>query len=709
MSPLRLLLCCLPPCLGVVAWWAANESTATRARRGGDLVAMLPGALPAFNPLLPTSAMEQELVDLMYEPLLRASTRENAGAGAGENGLLEPVLASHWEWSQQITCWFASAAIASQAADHLRALDADRWIALNLDAVVTDDSQLTLGFSSPTGRGPDEALKELVPFEPLPVDFVRVQVNDQARSYHEHFMASAVERRHIRRAWFDRSGQFAELVICGAPGDAVEEMRQYYLGRPDLEASIQVLDRVAALREPVLEFRLAPNRFWPDQTPVTASDVAATVNHVLRYGLAIPNFDALSAIHTLETPSPNRVRVIYRRFQGAALSAWLKLPILPASWLANHGATSTPAQADLPPGTGPFRPTLRRDNTLLLDAAPDAPVRVGRIRWQSASTALATQAAFASGGIDLYWPPNERLPALQNEPSLILRSTPPRGRLLVMWNLRRPVLSEVRVREALALATDRRALIDQLVHGAGGLHDGLFQPGLWFSRPPAPFAFDLEKAASLLDAAGWLKDATSGLRKKPETVLSIELLTTAGNPQRETLARLLTEQWRALGIHITVTALPWKELVQERLLARNFDAAIIGLDFDTSWDQLPFWHSTHASNAEAMNFSGLADPETDLLLEALAGEFDPAAVPAHAEQLDARIAKLRPFLPLFTDQQVVAIRRAALPPGITTGLSLADWVLKPTPVPAVTTPDIPMRLPDEPSLPPPPLNSPAPP
>lgn len=681
MSPLRLFLCALPVSMVLLAWWSAQKATSARARRGGEFVAMLPGALPALNPFLPASAMEQELLDLIYEPLIRIGT----------TGHIEPALATHWEWSQQITCWFATPAIASKAADHLRALDADRWIAFHLAEVTPQDRQLTLRFSSPKGTGPDQALQEIAPFEPLPVDFVRVQVKDQAPAYHEHFITHAVERSHFRRAWFDPSGQFAEFVICGSPGDAVEELRQYYQGRPDLAANVQVLDRVAALREPVLDFRLAPARTWPDQSPVTSADVAATVNHVLRHRIALPNRDGLNAIHSLETPTPQRLRVIYRRFQGSALTAWMHLPILPTAWLEAHGAQADPVP---PPGTGPFRPTLRKGDTLILDAAPEASVRLGRIRLQSGASLLATQAAFATGGIDLYWPPHESLPVLRQASDLLLHPAAPKGRLLVMWNLQREPLRNANVREALALAVDRPALIEQLLHGAGGLHDGLFKPGLWFSRPPDPFVQDIAKAATLLDAEGWLKDATSGLRKKPDTALALDLLIPAGNPEREALARLLAEQWRALGITVTLTSLPWNQLVQNRLMTRQFDAAIIGLDFDTSWDQLPFWHSTHATHSSALNFSGLADTEIDLLLEALASEFDPAAVPSYAKRLEARIAQWHPFLPLFTDQQIAAIRRAALPAGITSSISLAEWVLKPV-APLAEPPGVQMRLPTE--------------
>jgi ABC-type transport system substrate-binding protein len=683
----RLLVYALAPLLLAVAWWSARQATSARIRRStGDLVAMLPGALPRLDPFRPASSIEQDLINLVYEPLLKVDT----------TGQIQPALATHWTWTQQVTCWFANADLATRAADHLRALDADRWIALGLNEVTSTGPELLLRFGAPSGPGPDLTLQEVTPFEPLPISFVRIRVKSRVRSGHEHFIANAVEKAHIRRAWFD-GDQIAELVVCGHPGDAVEELRQHYQAQPDLNAEISILARVAALREPVLEFRLDPNRTWPDQSHVTAEDAMATVNHILRHDIPVPNQDAFRSIQALDAPAPDRLRITYRKFQGAALCGWMQLPIVPANWLEIHPEAQSEESA---PGTGPFHPSLRRASTLILDAHPTSRTRISRIRLQSDATALTTQVAFATGVIDLFWPPLERLSQLRQDPRLSIHAAPPRSRLLVMWNLRNPVLSDPQVRKALALGIDRTALITELVHGAGSLHDGLFHPGLWFSQPPPPFAKDLAQAATLLDQAGWLKDITTGLRKKPDTPLRIELLTTSGNPQRERLAQLLAAQWRQLGIDTVITPLPWTELIATRLTPRRFDAAILGLDFETSWDQLPFWHSTQASPG-GMNFSGLADPEVDLLLQALASEFDPAAVPARTRQLESRIASLHAFLPLFTDQQPAAIRRTALPPDLSTiPLTLRQWALAPPPA-APAPPPVEQR---QPALQPPPAS-----
>lgn len=697
MRALRLSFYCLPLLMLGLAWWAAERANTVRTLHEQELVAALPFALPPLDPLRPRSEMEQELVDLLYEPLLRIGTA----------GSIEPVLASHWDWSQQITFWFATPALADQAADHLRALDADRWIALGLDEVTANEAELRLRFANPTGDGPDQAVAEVAAFEPLPIQFVRVRVPQQVRSYHRHFRENAVEAAHLRREWFD-GDQVAEFVLCGSPGDAVAEMKLYYEARPDLQAEVTVLATVGALREPILDFRLREDRLWPDQTPVTAQDVLATTEHLLEQNLTGANRDSLRYIQSLTAEGPHKLRVTYRRFNGAALCAWLHLPIFPATWVeaqaerraaGRAGAAEGLVSNELPPGSGPFRPTLRRGQSWLLDAAPGVATLRGRLRLQVSDAPLVTQVGFATGSIDLFWPPLERVASLRDDPALLLATTPPRSRLMVMWNMRSSRLEDRRVREALALGTDRQALRDELVAGAGSLHSGLFQPGLWFSQVAGGEpVLDRQRAAALLNEAGWLLDVVTGMRKKPGQPLRIELLTTSGNLQRERLAQLLAAQWRQLGIETVIVPLRWEELVEGRLAQRKFEAAILGLDFETSWDQFPFWHSSQAA-AGGLNFSGMINREVDELLQKLSLEFDPAAVPPLTHRLEALLQSQHPFLSLFTDQQPTAIRRAALPPDLaangTVPITLRR-LLTPSAPPAADAPAIPMRLPAEP-------------
>ncbi len=83
------------------------------------------------------------------------------------------------------------------------------------------------------------------------------------------------------------------------------------------------MDEVAALLEPVLDFRLKPDLLWPDGSAITAADVRATLAYVLPRSWPLPGRDAFRQIQSITEPEPGRVRVIYRQAYSPAFSAFI--------------------------------------------------------------------------------------------------------------------------------------------------------------------------------------------------------------------------------------------------------------------------------------------------------------------------------------------------------------------------------------------------
>lgn len=647
----RALIILLPLAAAGVTWWAGREAMRTRAPVADEVVAVVPGELPRLNPFLPATELERQVADLAHEPLIRV----------GPDGRFAPSLAERWDWSQTVTCWFLKEESAKQAAEHLKGISADRWIEWHLDSLAPAGTELVLRFSRIEREGPEAAMREIAKFEPLTVDVIRVTLREQARPFHEHFMANAVERSQVKRVWFDGPNAF-DLVVSGNTTKFLEELTNYYQPKSNLDPRIEGVDHIPALVEPALDFVMREGRRWPDGTPVAPEDVRATFDLVMSQPWPVPNREALRQVQTIETPGAGRVRVLYRRRFGPAICGWAGLPILPAAWLQNHPVDAEGAvfNAAPPPGAGLMAvlPGERRSLALVPSASRQEAFHLRKLTFVSGVPEFSTRLGYATRAVDMFWPEGSEAASLLQGHDVALRSMPPRNRVLVLWNTRSPILRDAAVREALALATDRPALIAALLGGRGRVEEGLFQPGLWFSKKREPLRHDAEGAYEKLASAGWLRDV-NGIARRPNETFAFELLTMAGNPMREKLAAMLAEQWKALGVEVRVTPVSQEELVDERLFTGKFDAAVLGLDFETSWDQLPLWHSAQAGMG--LNFSGVADRQIDLLLEDLRGEFDPERVAAKAGELESRILALHPMLPLFTDMTQVAIRRESLP------------------------------------------------
>lgn len=632
----------VPSLLAALTVWSARQAATARATRGDAVVlASGEGISPTLNPFLPACEVDRSIAALVHEPLLRI----------GPDGRISPALAASWSWSQTSRVWFAAEPFAREAAARLSRVDAATRSELGFLGAETDDRELRLRFASPGTRGAKKLLPAIADCGPLPVEFVRVELAEPARSYHEFFMKTAVERDQVKAVWYDGTGAY-ELAISGETVKFIQELNLYYQNRPNLRPHVGSLGSAPMLHRPVLEITLREDAKFSDGTALTCDDLEATVSLVQEQPWPIPGRDAFRLVAGLEKMDPRHERITFKEIHGPAITAFLDFPVLPASWIARHRAALARDGGrafvdDPPPGAGGGRVAAASARAITVQDGR-------RVEFLLGQSPEVMRFGFAMGAIDGFWPRWQDGAAFGGSRDFSVSLTPARSRLLVLWNCRKPPLDDARVRTALGLAVDRGKLARDLALGQGMVHEGIFRPGLWFAQPidPAPPA-PLE-ARRILEEMGWVIE--SGLLAKGGKPLRIELLTIAGNRERADLAERLRQAWAALGIGVTVTPVAADELVNLRLPEHRFDAVLLGLDFETSWDQSPFWHSTQARGG--LNFSGLADPTLDGLLEALRAEFDPGKVPTLAHEVENRILSHHAFFPLISGGNPVVIRKS---------------------------------------------------
>jgi len=228
---------------------------------------------------------------------------------------------------------------------------------------------------------------------------------------------------------------------------------------------------------------------------------------------------------------------------------------------------------------------------------------------------------------------------------------------MLVWQTESPVVKDIEVRQALSLALNREALSHEIPGGRARLHDGFFPPGRWFSAEPTAFTYDPKAAAQLFAKAGWLRDVSGNLKKAGQP-MHLRILVPEGNDERLRLAQALALSWRKAGLVLQVDAVAGNRYRSD-LQAGRFDLAFLGSEFSPGWDILPLWHSSQVS--PGINVSRIADPQLDLLLDALVSEFDSLHVLRRASAVEARLTELRPALPLFTDVADIAIRSDRFP------------------------------------------------
>ena len=648
-----------PAALALLTVWSAVQARASRATKEVAEIVVASGEAgrPSLNPYEQATEAGHEITGLIHEPLLRIDAQ----------GRITRGIAERWFWSQTVSYWFAQEKFATQAAEKLRKLDPAQWSRWRLTLAEAAGNELRLVFSEPDPRAGARVMETISPLGPLPVETLRVELNEPAQQHHAYFMQNAVEREQIKDVWFDGPNAY-EAQVSGEALRLFEELSLYYQNRPNLGAKVRLVAKQPMLARSALELQLREGVKFHDGTPVTAVDVARTLRLITEQPWPVPGRDALRRIHMMDSKEPLSLRMTFRETYAPLPAAFIGLPVLPAAWIEKHRAAlaqDAAFEVNPPPGTGPYKLERQADDRVVLTAARVRPDdRRSRVHFMFGRSPGNIRIGFAMNSVDVFWPGLASIGGLSTDARVALQAETPRNRLLVLWNCRKAPLDNVVVRRALGESVDRQALLKDLLKDQGQIHEGIYRPDLWFgkARDVAP-ARPLEARKALYEL-GWTKDAQNRLVKGTE-LFRLELLTVAGNAERMTLARRLADAWEANGIEVTVTAVSWEEMLGKRLPEHKFDAVLLGLDYDVSWDQSPFWHSSQA--ARGLNYAGVSDIPLDAMLDSLRVEPDLDRIATLAQQVEERVLALQPYLPLFSGANVIAVRKDALGAGSGTG------------------------------------------
>jgi peptide/nickel transport system substrate-binding protein len=244
-------------------------------------------------------------------------------------------------------------------------------------------------------------------------------------------------------------------------------------------------------------------------------------------------------------------------------------------------------------GTGPYR-VVSRENS---DAKLTAFSRYYRGRPGLAAieiinypTQRKTWAAMMRGDIDmLHEVSREAVEFIEAETSVNTYSFPRPYYIPLTFNLRHPVLRDVRVRRAINEAVDRAALVREGLRGRGSSADGPVFPLNWAYSPPAvPFGYNPAAARQLLDDAGY------PARPNPETAIPIRFafkcLVFAEDQRFDRIALLLQRQLADVGIDMQLVPVPLRRL-GDLAAAGDFDAFVMEMSGRSLSRVYEFWRS----------------------------------------------------------------------------------------------------------------------
>src|ERR1700722_2737914 len=162
-----------------------------------------------------------------------------------------------------------------------------------------------------------------------------------------------------------------------------------------------------------------------------------------------------------------------------------------------------------PIGSGPFKfVSAETDKEVVLERNSDywgEKPKLQRVRFTIVpdETTRALELRKGSADIAVNLTPDTVL-ALRREPQLAVEQAPGTVLAYLGFNLRDPILKDVRVRQAIAFALDRTPMIEYLWRGEAQLARSILPPQSWAYNPSvAAYPHDPEKSRQILDAAGY--------------------------------------------------------------------------------------------------------------------------------------------------------------------------------------------------------------
>lgn len=373
---------------------------------------------------------------------------------------------------------------------------------------------------------------------------------------------------------------------------------------------------------------------WQDGQPFTSEDVRYTLEEVAARFSPMFSTQVGKNLSRVETPD-ERTAIVHLNEPYPPLLRTLNCtystPILPAHIFKGTDVATNPATTSKPVGTGPFKfDSWQRGSHISLVRNDDywekgAPYLDGLIIKAIPNSASRIQALIA-GEIDfipmVHFPLNDARLVESNPELKIVTSGFAPNMTYVSFNLEREPLNDLRVRNALLMAIDRRFIHQTAFSGFGETGRAPWPVGIKWARNPdvdydVSHPFDPVTAASMLEAAGYHK-GPDGIR------FHVNIIYDSAIAERNQVANALKANWHQVGVDVTLQPMEIAVVMPRVFKERNFDIYLN--DYNSYGDPAIGVGRVFVSESIGRisgNAAGYSNGEVDTLFKAGAREVSP--------------------------------------------------------------------------------------
>lgn len=227
----------------------------------------------------------------------------------------------------------------------------------------------------------------------------------------------------------------------------------------------------------------------------------------------------------------------------------------------------------------------------------------------------------------------------------------------VFFNLDKDLFKDKKVREALARAIDKEALVKAFYQNKLKAAEGILPPQHPSFKKTVP-VFSKKTAISLLESSGW-KPGPDGVRSKEGKKLSFIFKTSAGIKVLENIQVFICDQFKDIGAQCVIKNEPPRVLLGSSVPHGEFDITMFGQPIPPDTSLSSYFSSseipTNANSWAGGNSLRVRSIEMDLMLKEFDNEFTPEKRNKIAHKIENYFQNEFSFIPLYHRREAIVM------------------------------------------------------
>ncbi len=430
---------------------------------------------------------------------------------------------------------------------------------------------------------------------------------------------------------------------------------------PLLAEEVPTLENGLVTENPfTVTWKLKKDAKWSDGTAVSSADVKFTWETVMKEDFKILSRLGYEDIESVETPDDKTVKVTFKKTYAPYRDLFsVSYCVLPKHALEGKDF-NTVMNESIPVASGPFvfsewkkgdSITLKRN-----DGFWGTKANLDSATFKYIPDTNTQLAQFKTGEVDVINPAPDVNLLDQMKESGEVQADPGTIWEHMAFNMDKDHVKDVKVRQAIAYAIDRQAIVDQVMMGQVKTLNSILVPeqATFYSPAWEKYTLDKAKAESLLAEAGYAKGA-DGYYAKDGKRLSLEIKTTAGNKGREKIQQIMQANLKDVGIELKINNEDATKFFGESTTGGNF---VIGI---WAWLASPDPSQTTLFSEDSIpdkgqNYYRYRNKEVTRWLKDSDATADEAERADLLKKVQTQMAEDVPLIPLYQRLSVVAFR-----------------------------------------------------